>query len=75
MKEDYKKNYEIIGERIRNLRRDKNWTQKDLANRCRTVNREKISKIENAREDYMLSTLIEICQALGKDLQDLFNEH
>ncbi|MFD2599043.1 helix-turn-helix domain-containing protein [Sphingobacterium corticis] len=75
MKEEHKTTYKIIGEEIRDLRHNKGWTQKDLANRCRTVNREKISKIENAREDYMLSTLIEICQALGKDVRDLFGKN
>ena len=52
------------------MRAQKGWTQDELASRC-SVNREKISRIENARADYMLSTLLEVAEALEVNLNDL----
>jgi len=71
MKESYSSIYQIIGENIRQYREKSKWTQDDLANRCESVNRSKISKMENARVDYMLSTLLEVCNALGVDLNEI----
>lgn len=73
MKDDFKQHYELIGNNVREIRIKKGWTQEDLANRC-SVNSAKISKIENAREDFMLSTLIEIAKALNVNLKDIFQE-
>ena len=64
MKEKFLSHYKIIGENVRALRKIKKLTQLQLANRC-SVNREQISRIENARRDYMHSTLLEVCEALG----------
>lgn len=71
MKGDFKQHYELIGNNVREIRIKKGWTQEDLANRC-SVNSAKISKIENAREDFMLSTLIEIANALNVTLKEIF---
>lgn len=43
------------------------WSQDELARRCDTVNSAKISKMENAREDYNFITLLEVCDALNID--------
>ena len=70
MKDKFKSHFEIVGNNIRRIRIDKNWTQEELANRC-SVNREKISRIENAQRDYMHSTLLEVCAGLEVDILDV----
>ncbi|MCX2478366.1 helix-turn-helix transcriptional regulator [Pedobacter sp. MC2016-15] len=70
MKEKFKSDFEIVGNNIKRLRKEKGWTQHDLASRC-SVNREKISRIENAEKDYMYSTLLEICEALSVDISEV----
>lgn len=74
MKEKFFVYYDTIGKNVRNLRLEKNWTQEDLANRC-SVNAEQISRIENARRDYMFSTLLEICEALEVDILRIVSDH
>jgi transcriptional regulator with XRE-family HTH domain len=70
MKEKFKAHFEIVGSNIKRLRTEKGWSQDELASRC-TVNREKISRIENAKRDYMHSTLLEVCEGLGVDIKDV----
>ncbi|MBC8985046.1 helix-turn-helix transcriptional regulator [Pedobacter sp. N36a] len=70
MKDLFKKDYEIVGENVRAIRKALGLTQDELANRC-SVNSAKISKIENARTDYMFSTLLEICEGLKCNLPDV----
>lgn len=70
MKEKYQPIYDLIGGNVKKLRKKKGWTQDELASRC-SVNREKISRIENARKDYMISTLLEIADALNVDFEVL----
>ncbi len=73
MKDKFKKHYEIIGQNVRELRNQNALTQQELANKC-SVNREQISRIENARRDYMHSTLLEVCDALGVSLKEIIQE-
>ncbi|MCZ4224837.1 helix-turn-helix domain-containing protein [Pedobacter rhodius] len=64
MKEKFEEHYKTIGRNVKKLRNAQKLTQLELANKC-SVNREQISRIENARRDYMHSTLLEVCEALG----------
>ncbi|MFD0767148.1 helix-turn-helix domain-containing protein [Mucilaginibacter lutimaris] len=70
MKEKFLQHYQTIGRNVRILRELKGWTQQELANRC-SVNAEQISRIENARRDYMFSTLLEVCDALGVTIEEI----
>ena len=70
MKDLFKNDYEIVGENVRAIRKGLGLTQDELAQRC-AVNSAKISKMENARTDYMFSTLLEVCSGLKCDLADL----
>jgi len=56
--------FKIIGKNIRRYRKLKGLSQQSLATLCDRVDRSKISDIENAKEDFMYSTLIEVCIAL-----------
>lgn len=67
----YKNIYINIGQNVKKFREEKGWIQKDLADRCEGVTREKVSKIENAYQDYMFSTLLEVCSALNKTLDEI----
>ncbi|KQR66932.1 hypothetical protein ASF92_19465 [Pedobacter sp. Leaf176] len=64
MKKKFEEHYKTIGINVKKLRNAQKLTQLQLANKC-SVNREQISRIENARRDYMYSTLLEVCEALN----------
>jgi len=70
MKDIHLSVYENIGRNVKKFRTSLGWTQDELASRC-SVNRAKISRIENARKDYMFSTLLEVCAALGVELHQI----
>ena len=70
MKEKHKEHYQVIGNNLRRIRVEKGLSQQDLANRC-DVERAKISRIENATEDFMLSTLLELAIALEVNINKL----
>ncbi|HEY0056941.1 MAG TPA: helix-turn-helix transcriptional regulator [Pedobacter sp.] len=70
MKEKHKEHYQLIGNNLRRIRLEKGLSQQDLANRC-DVERAKISRIENASEDFMLSTLLELSIALEVPIDKL----
>lgn len=69
--EKFKEIYNAIGKNVKRFRNEKGWTQQQLADKCEDVTRAKVSKIENAYEDYMFSTLLEVCNALGKTLPEI----
>ncbi|WP_316799697.1 helix-turn-helix transcriptional regulator [Pedobacter frigidisoli] len=63
--------FEIIGKNVRRIRIENKLSQHSLAVLCDKIDRSKISDIENAKEDFMLSTILEICAALKINLTDL----
>lgn len=67
--------YQNIGKNVKRFRKERGWTQQDLADNCEGVTREKVSKIENAYQDYMLSTMLEVCNALNKTLEEISKEY
>lgn len=56
--------FERIGKKIRETRRSKELTQEYIANMA-DVNTSHISNIENNRVKISLSTLVQVCNALG----------
>lgn len=71
MVEKHKKVYMRVGENLKALRKKAGLTQQQLADECEKIDRSKISDIENGKEDYMFSTLIEIAKGLGVSLEEL----
>ncbi|WP_313366848.1 helix-turn-helix domain-containing protein [Sphingobacterium mizutaii] len=69
----YKNIYHRIGNNLKKERKKANLTQEQLANITARVDKSKISNIENAKEDYMLSTLLELTNALGIDIEQLLS--
>ncbi|RQO75617.1 transcriptional regulator [Pedobacter sp. KBW06] len=59
MKEQFYSRYHKIGRNVKTLRLKHKWTQLQLANKC-DIDWEQIDRIENARQDYLLSTLLKV---------------
>ena len=62
-----------LGNKIRELRLKKNYTQEDLANRCE-LTKGYISQLENNHTSPSITTLSEILEVLGTNLADFFYE-
>lgn len=73
MNSDNNEIYVIIGTNLKRFRKEMKLSQQDLANKCDKVDRAKISDIENIKEDFMLSTILDICNALGKTLKEMIS--
>ena len=63
--------YKRIGENLKRERQKANLTQKQLAEKTSKLDNSKISDIENAKEDYMMSTLLELAKALEIGIERL----
>jgi transcriptional regulator with XRE-family HTH domain len=63
MQDEYRGLIMSIGENLKRLRRDKGWTQSELAEKCK-VRFGQISKIERDETDPKLSTIYSLLNAL-----------
>jgi len=72
MNEKSKKAIVQFGLHLRKLREEQNLGLRQLAARC-NVDHAKISDIENAKEDFMFTTLMELARGLGKHPKELLN--
>ena len=63
----------IIGDKIKELRLQCEFTQEELANRCE-LTKGYISQLENDLTSPSIATLIDILSALGTTLKDFFSE-
>lgn len=61
-----------IGEKIKQLRLEKNLTQDELASRCE-LSKGFISQLERDLTSPSINTLIDILESLGTNLQEFFN--
>lgn len=62
--------YEIIGERIKTKRKEKDLNQEDLSNYL-NLNRSSVSNMENGRHQIPLFVLYELSKLLEIDIHDL----
>ena len=74
MENNFNKNYKQIGQIIRSKRKEKGLTQQQLADLIPKLDRAKISDMENGKEDFYLSTLIKISNALQTELQVILKD-
>ena len=72
MKDKHQKYFQELGKNLQNLRKTKGLSQQELANRC-DVDRAKISSIETAKEDFVMTTLLEIAEALEVDPREILD--
>lgn len=61
-----------IGERIKQIRSEKNISQQDLAAKC-NFEKSNLSRLEAGRTDPKLSTLEKVATGLDVTLSELFN--
>jgi transcriptional regulator with XRE-family HTH domain len=73
LQDEYEGNNMALGENIRRLRRDKGWTQGDLADQA-GVRVGQISKLERNEADPKLETLYKLMDALGCSPNALLND-
>ncbi|GAA4778479.1 hypothetical protein GCM10023231_01310 [Olivibacter ginsenosidimutans] len=74
MIEKHKGVYKRIGKNIRKQRKEANLTQEQLAEKSAKLDRAKISDMENGKEDFMFSTLMEIAEGLEVDVELLIKK-
>jgi len=63
--------YERLGRNLKKLRLERGLSQYALSKKCKKIDRSKISDIENAKEDFMFSTLLSLCEGLEVSLYEL----
>ncbi|RWX00882.1 helix-turn-helix domain-containing protein [Flavobacterium cerinum] len=59
-----------LGQKVKEFRESKNFSQEDLANDC-NIPKSQIGRIERAEINTTMRTLIKIAQALGVKVRDL----
>ena len=69
--EKHVKIFNIVGSNIRTYRKKAKLTQQQLADKF-AGDRTKISLIENGKENFMLTTLLDIAEGLNIDVKKLF---
>lgn len=63
--------YKRIGNNLKKERKKAKLTQAQLASRLNIIDDSKISNIENAKEDFMFCTLLEIANGINIDIEKL----
>lgn len=69
--ERYESIYKRIGGNIKKYRIKAKLTQEQLADKSPKLDRAKISDMENGKEDFMFSTLLEVANGLNIDVEKL----
>lgn len=70
---DYRKSQRTLGKRIRDARKEKGWTQEDLAYEAE-IDRSYIGGVERGERNVTFSILCRIARALGRDVASLTHE-
>ncbi len=61
-----------VGQRIKEIRTEKNISQQDLASKC-NFEKSNMSRLEAGRTDPKLSTLKKVASGLGVEINELFD--
>lgn len=61
----------LVGERIRNLRKSRGWSQEELASRCK-LHTTYIGQVERGEKSITIKNLERIVQALNTDFSEVF---
>jgi transcriptional regulator with XRE-family HTH domain len=70
---DFSKSQRSLGERIRDARKEKGWTQEDLADEAE-IDRSYIGGVERGERNVTFSMLCRIARAIGRDIAFLTKE-
>ena len=71
--ENMKKSFNILGKRIRQLRKENKWTQAELAEKIDKTT-EMVCHLENGTASTKLKTLETLANVFNVDISDLFQE-
>lgn len=66
----YQEEIKFISNKIRELRKEKQMTEQELAYRC-DMERSNMSRIESGRTNLTVKTMCIICNALNVNLRDI----
>ncbi|MEL7567920.1 MAG: helix-turn-helix transcriptional regulator [Dehalobacterium sp.] len=61
----------LVGERIRNLRKERNWTQEELAHRA-NIHRSHLGEIERGETSVTVESIAKIANAFEITVEDIF---
>lgn len=75
MEDNFTHTFRKIGNSIRTARKEQGLSQQELADKIPKLDRSKISDMENGKEDFVLSTLLKICNALNTTLEKLIHNN
>lgn len=62
--------FKRIGKNLRKKRVELGLTQKQVADKIPKMDRAKISDMENGKEDYVFSKLLNVCDALNMTIEE-----
>lgn len=74
MEDNFIQAIQKIGNSIRTKRKELGLSQQELADKIPKLDRSKISDMENGKEDFLLSTLLKICNALDTTLEKIIHD-
>lgn len=66
--------YDRIGKNLRKKRVKLGLTQQQVADKIPKMDRAKISDMENGKEDFLFSKLLNVCDALNMTLEEAIKE-
>ncbi|TDQ79086.1 helix-turn-helix transcriptional regulator [Sphingobacterium yanglingense] len=75
MDQKHAKYYTRVGKNLKKKRLIEGLTQDQLAKKIPKMDRSKISDMENGKEDFFFSTLLNVCDALNLTLEDATKEN
>lgn len=67
--------FKTIGLNLKTKRLALKLSQQELANKIPKMDRSKISDMENGKEDFVFSKLLNLCDALEMTLEEIFKEN
>lgn len=64
-----------IGKNLKKRRKEQGLTQQEVSKKIPKMDRSKLSDIENGKEDFVFSKLLNICDALNITLEDILKKN
>jgi transcriptional regulator with XRE-family HTH domain len=75
MNEKHIEIFSRIGKNLKQKRKEQGLTQEEVSKKIPKMDRSKLSDIENGKEDFVFSKLLNICEALNITLEDTLKKN
>ncbi|WP_156308390.1 helix-turn-helix domain-containing protein [Sphingobacterium endophyticum] len=75
MNEKHIEIFSRIGKNLKQKRKEQGLTQEEVSKKIPKMDRSKLSDIENGKEDFVFSKLLNICDALNITLEDTLKKN